>query len=67
MDLFPFVVSLFPNVGQARIYNFNCLLLDKEEIFILFPMWGITSVRQLDSRSDSYPSWSQAAMFLFQR
>ena len=44
MDLFPFAVALFPNLGRAFISNFNCHLIDKEEIIILFPIWQVTSI-----------------------
>ena len=38
MDVFPFFVVLFPNFSQAAIKKFNCLSIDKEEIFVLFPV-----------------------------
>ena len=34
MDLFPFSVALFPNIVQAVVWHFNCLSIDKEEIFV---------------------------------
>ena len=42
MDLFPFFVALFHIFGQAVIKNFNCLSIDKEEIFVLFPTRQVT-------------------------
>ena len=70
MDLFPFSAALFPNFGQAVILNFNCLSIDKEESFVLLPMWLVllpTLVRQFSSWGGSFPWWNQAAMFVFQR
>ena len=34
-----------PNVGQATITMFNCLSIDKEEIFVLFPRRRVTSAQ----------------------
>ena len=68
MDLFPFSVALFPNIVLAVVWNFNCLSIDKEEIFVLFPIWPVLLpklVRQLSSWAKSFPWWNQAAMFLF--
>ena len=47
MDLFPFSVTLFPNIGQEVTWNLNGLSIDKEEILVLFPMSGFFS-----------PNWS---------
>ena len=43
--LIPIFCGFYSQFGQAFIQNFNCLLIDKEEIYILFPMWEVTSTQ----------------------